>query len=131
MKDLTSPRQITRWRSFAEGAREIEAGTAGDSRLPKTVPRAESRSLRIDGRGSLLEGAAGLTPKICAFLLCAMLFVGAAAAQTPYRPAVHARQLQPTQQQLENQWDRWNNQVAPEVDRLYRQIMRAAMKQGS
>jgi hypothetical protein len=62
---------------------------------------------------------------MCVLLLSSMLFIGAAAAQTPYGPTVNGRQLQPTQQQLESKWNRWNDRDQPEVDRLYNVIMRA------
>jgi hypothetical protein len=65
----------------------------------------------------------------CALFLSSMLFVNAAAAQTPYGPAVDGHQLQPTQQQLESRWTRWNQRVEPEVKHLYDEIMRAAAKQ--
>jgi hypothetical protein len=52
--------------------------------------------------------------RICALLLSSMLFIGAAAAQTPCGPTVKGRQLQPTQQQLESTWNRWNNRDQPE-----------------
>jgi hypothetical protein len=54
---------------------------------------------------------------------------GVAAAQMSHGPIVDGRQSQPTQAQLESthdvQWNRWNNRVQPDVDRLYDEIMRA------
>lgn len=65
------------------------------------------------------------------------LFVGTAAAQPGSWPITNSRQPQPTQEQLESarsrnavewnrEWNRWNARVAPEVDHLNDEIMRAA-----
>jgi hypothetical protein len=105
MKDATSPRQASNRRDWLH-------------RLDR---------LWIDGRGSLRRSAAGLIIRICALLLSAMLFIGAAAAQTPYGPIVN-RQLQPRQQQLEIKWNLWNNRAQREVDPLYNEILRAASR---
>jgi hypothetical protein len=98
---------------------------------PATPRRAEPSGLGY--RRSLRRSTVALSIKACAILLSSTLFIAVAAAQTPYRPVVNGRQLQPTQQQLESvndknlvEWDRWNSRVAPEVDRLYGEIMRAA-----
>jgi hypothetical protein len=54
---------------------------------------------------------------------------GVATAQTSRGPIVDGHQPQPTQAQLESthdvQWNRWNNRVQPDIDRLYDEIMRA------
>jgi hypothetical protein len=55
---------------------------------------------------------------------------GVAVVQTPRNwPIDNGRQFQPTQGQLESthdaQWNRWNGRVAPELDRLNDEIMRA------
>jgi hypothetical protein len=83
-------------------------------------------------RRSSRRSAAALSIKACAILLSSMLFITVAAAQTPYGTIVNG-QLQPRQAQLEStddknavEWDRWNSRVAPEVDHLYSEIMRAA-----
>jgi hypothetical protein len=68
-------------------------------------------------------------PVAAAVLLTGIITSGVAAAQTPHWPIVNGRELQPTQQQLDNthdvQWNRWNSRVQPEIDRLYDEIMRA------
>lgn len=90
-------------------------------------------SVKNDLRGSFLRSVAALSFKASALSLSSMLFIGAAAAQTPHGPIVDGRQLQPTQQQLEStedknavEWNRWNSRVGPEIDGLYDEIMRAA-----
>jgi hypothetical protein len=82
-------------------------------------------------RGALSRSMA-LSLKASALFLSLTLFVGVATAQTRAWPIVNGRELQPTQQQLGNtadknaaEWDRWNNRVQPDVDRLYNEIMHA------
>jgi hypothetical protein len=50
----------------------------------------------LDYRGSLHRSALALSIKACALWLSSVLFIGVAAAQTPYEPIVNGRQLQPT-----------------------------------
>ena len=95
----------------------------------ETAPRP---SIRNDLCGSFLRRVVALSFKASALLLSSMLFIGAAGAQTPHGLIINSRQLRPTQQQLEStqdknavEWNRWNNRVAPEVDSLYDEIMRA------
>jgi hypothetical protein len=118
----TSPRQ-----ALSGGDWLHRINCLGGSHLVKNVLRAMSLSLQTGGRGSLCRvRAASLTVKTCAFSLSLVLFIGAAAAQTP---DVNSRQPQQTQQQFESNWNRWNNRVAPELDRLNAEIMRAAARQ--
>lgn len=87
---------------------------------------------------SCLEGARGIVGlglKASALLLASMLFIAVAAAQTPNKPIVDGRQQQPTQQQLEStgdrnavEWERWNRRVAPELDHLNDEILRATQQ---
>jgi hypothetical protein len=61
------------------------------------------------------------------------LFAGAAAAQSFPGPIVGGRQLQPTQQEADRRgghatWQ-WNRRVQPEIDRLYREVIRASSPQ--
>lgn len=90
-------------------------------------------SIKNDLSGSFLRSVVALSLKASALSLSSMLFICAAGAQTPHGPIVNGLQLQPTQQQLEStqdknavEWNRWNDRVGPEVDRLYDEITRAA-----
>ena len=114
---------------------EYRDGMAGDGVAVDivTTDRPAGRS------GTICRSAVKPRFRACAILLSSTLFIGAAAAQTPYGPVVNGRQLQPTQEQLErtndknvvvpNSWEthwmRWNNRVAPEMHRLDEEIMRA------
>jgi hypothetical protein len=103
-----------------------------------TPRRAEPPGLGY--RRSLRRKAVALSIKACAVSLSSMLFITVAAAQTPHGPIVNGLHLQPTQEQPEStndkntvewnrwnkHWIRWNNRVAPEIHRLYEEIMRAA-----
>jgi hypothetical protein len=71
-----------------------------------------------------------ITMKSLLALSAALAFAGAAAAQPLPGPIVGGRQLQPTQQEIDNreghaarQWDR---RVQSEIDRLYGEIMRTS-----
>jgi hypothetical protein len=70
--------------------------------------------------------------KACALSLSLALFAGIAAAQTPSGPTIGGRHLQPTEQQVEsrqgNRASAWNTHTQSEVDKLYREIMRAATR---
>ena len=95
--------------------------------------------ITTDGPGDLSpsrllrRSGVALSIKASAILLSSTLFMGIAAAQTPYGTFADSRQLQPTQAQLESTndknvvgWNRSNSHVQPELDRLYDEIMRAA-----
>jgi hypothetical protein len=83
------------------------------------------------GCHSFRRSTVALSIKACAILLSSTMFIGAAAAQTPCGAIAHG-QLQLTRAQFEStddknlvEWNRWNSRVAPEVARLYSEIMRA------
>jgi hypothetical protein len=110
---------------------------AGERTKSAARPTARATPRRAEPPGfghrrSLRRSAVALSIKTCAIWLSSTLFIGVAAAQVPHGPIVNDRQLQPMQEQLEStndknlvEWDRWNDRVAPEVDRLYGETMRA------
>jgi hypothetical protein len=122
---------------ISEFAGPMLAGTPMKS-AERSTAQTVTRRTELSGLGyrrSLRRSTVALSIKACAILLSSTLFIGAAAAQTPYGAFANG-QLQLTRAQFEStdnknlvEWDRWNSRVAPEVARLYSKIMRAATKQ--
>jgi hypothetical protein len=72
--------------------------------------------------------------RTCLLSLSLALTLGIAAAQTPSGPIVNGRHLQPTRQQINSREDNGASQrdraVQSEIDHLYDEIMRAAVRRG-
>jgi hypothetical protein len=73
--------------------------------------------------------AVTIVMRACLLLLCPVLFLGAAAAQTPPSwPITGGRQQQPSQQQIDTRRDdklrAWDRRVQPDIDRLYDELTR-------
>jgi hypothetical protein len=71
-----------------------------------------------------------ITMKSLLALSAALVFAGAAAAQSLPDPIVGGRQRQPTQQEIDNREghaaQQWDRRVQSEIDRLYGEIMRTS-----
>jgi hypothetical protein len=116
------------------------ARAASAARAMARMVRRRTEPPGLDCRRSLYQSAAALSTMACAISLSSMLFIGEAVAQPPNGPIVNDRPLSATQEQVESptgrntaegwrwdeHWTRWNERVAPDLDHLSREIMRAA-----